>query len=87
MNASSRIDRLINRQGIIALFIMFAIPGFPKDYLCLALGLSTLPVKLFALMACVGRMPGTLMLKSSRGPHSTTGAMGCWPLSPVPAWC
>ena len=58
----SRIDRLINRQGIIALFIMFAIPGFPKDYLCLALGLSTLPVKLFALMTGVGRMPGTLML-------------------------
>ncbi|HSO60329.1 MAG TPA: TVP38/TMEM64 family protein [Desulfobacterales bacterium] len=57
-----RIDRLINRQGIIALFIMFAIPGFPKDYLCLALGLSTLPLKLFALMACIGRMPGTLML-------------------------
>jgi len=57
-----RIDRLINRQGVIALFIMFAIPGFPKDYLCLALGLSTLPVKLFALMTCVGRMPGTLML-------------------------
>jgi uncharacterized membrane protein YdjX (TVP38/TMEM64 family) len=57
-----RIDRLINRQGLIALFIMFAIPGFPKDYLCLALGLSTLPVQLFALMACIGRMPGTLML-------------------------
>ena len=58
----SRIDRLINRQGVIALFIMFAIPGFPKDYLCLALGLSTLPVKLFTLMTGVGRMPGTLML-------------------------
>jgi uncharacterized membrane protein YdjX (TVP38/TMEM64 family) len=58
----SRIDRLVNRQGIIALFIMFAIPGFPKDYLCLALGLSTLPVKLFTLMTGVGRMPGTLML-------------------------
>jgi uncharacterized membrane protein YdjX (TVP38/TMEM64 family) len=57
-----RIDRLINRQGVIALFIMFAIPGFPKDYLCLALGLSTLPVKPFALMTCLGRMPGTLML-------------------------
>jgi uncharacterized membrane protein YdjX (TVP38/TMEM64 family) len=57
-----RMDRLINRQGIIALFVMFAIPGFPKDYLCLALGLSTLPVKIFLLMTGVGRMPGTLML-------------------------
>jgi uncharacterized membrane protein YdjX (TVP38/TMEM64 family) len=57
-----RMDRLVNRQGLIALFIMFLIPGFPKDYLSLALGLSTLPVKLFALITCVGRMPGTLML-------------------------
>jgi uncharacterized membrane protein YdjX (TVP38/TMEM64 family) len=82
----SRIDRLVNRQGIIALFIIFAIPGFPKDYLCLALGLSTLPVKLFTLMTGVGRMPGTLML-SLRGRHCTTEAMGCSPSSPVPAWC
>jgi uncharacterized membrane protein YdjX (TVP38/TMEM64 family) len=57
-----RLDRLVNRQGIIALLILFVIPGFPKDYLCLALGLSTLPVKLFAPMACAGRIPGTLML-------------------------
>jgi uncharacterized membrane protein YdjX (TVP38/TMEM64 family) len=57
-----RIDRLINRQGIFTVFIMFAIPGFPKDYLSLALGLSTLPAKLFAVVACLGRMPGTLML-------------------------
>ena len=57
-----RMDRLINRQGIIALFVMFAIPGFPKDYLCLALGLSTLPVKISLLITGVGRMPGTLML-------------------------
>jgi uncharacterized membrane protein YdjX (TVP38/TMEM64 family) len=57
-----RMDRVINRQGVIALFIMFVIPGFPKDYLCLALGLSALPVKIFALMTCVGRIPGTLLL-------------------------
>jgi uncharacterized membrane protein YdjX (TVP38/TMEM64 family) len=57
-----RIDRLVNRQGIIALFIMFVIPGFPKDYLCLALGLTALPFKAFVLLAGIGRMPGTLML-------------------------
>jgi uncharacterized membrane protein YdjX (TVP38/TMEM64 family) len=57
-----RIDRLINRQGVIAVFLMFVIPGFPKDYLSLALGLSTLPLKIFAVLACIGRMPGTLAL-------------------------
>ena len=57
-----KIDGMIKRQGIIFLFILFLFPGFPKDYLCLALGLSTLPIKLFVLMAGIGRMPGTLAL-------------------------
>jgi uncharacterized membrane protein YdjX (TVP38/TMEM64 family) len=57
-----RIDRMANRQGIIAIFFMFIIPGFPKDYLSLALGLTTLPLKIFAILAVVGRMPGTLVL-------------------------
>ena len=55
-----KIDRAVKRQGVIVLFILFLFPGFPKDYLCLALGLSTLPVKLFILLAGFGRMPGTL---------------------------
>jgi len=57
-----RIDRLVNRQGLIVVFLMFVIPGFPKDYLSLALGLTTLPLKIFAILACIGRMPGTLLL-------------------------
>jgi uncharacterized membrane protein YdjX (TVP38/TMEM64 family) len=55
-------DKLIKRQGVIVLFILFVIPGFPKDYLCLAIGLSTLPIKLFVLLSGIGRMPGTLAL-------------------------
>ena len=42
-----KIDAKLKRQGIIVVFILFLIPGFPKDYLCLALGLTTLPAKLF----------------------------------------
>jgi len=57
-----RIDRMVNRQGVIAVFLMFLIPGFPKDYLSMALGLSTLPIKVFAILAFIGRMPGTLVL-------------------------
>lgn len=57
-----RLDRLINRQGVLIVFLMLLIPGFPKDYLCLLLGLSTLPPKLFVLLAALGRMPGTLLL-------------------------
>jgi len=57
-----RLNHLINRQGIIFIFFMFVLPGFPKDYLSLLLGLSTLPFKVFALLATIGRMPGTLIL-------------------------
>jgi len=38
------------------------LPGFPKDYLCLFLGLTRMPVFLFVPLATFGRMPGTLML-------------------------
>jgi uncharacterized membrane protein YdjX (TVP38/TMEM64 family) len=57
-----KIDRLVKRQGVIVLFIWFLFPGFPKDYLCLALGVSTLPMKIFILLAGIGRMPGTFAL-------------------------
>ena len=57
-----RFDSMLKRQGIILLFLLFVFPGFPKDYLCLFLGISTLPLKIFILMAAVGRMPGTFML-------------------------
>lgn len=57
-----RFDALLRRQGIIVLLILFIFPGFPKDYLCLFLGATALPLKAFLLIASVGRMPGTLML-------------------------
>jgi uncharacterized membrane protein YdjX (TVP38/TMEM64 family) len=58
----ARFDRLLKRQGIIVLLILFIFPGFPKDYLCLFLGITTIPLKAFLLIASIGRMPGTLML-------------------------
>ena len=58
----NRFERLLKRQGVIILFALFVFPGFPKDYLCLFLGLTTLPFKIFILIAGIGRMPGTLML-------------------------
>ena len=57
-----KIDGLVKRQGVIVIFILFLFPGFPKDYLCLALGVSTLPIKIFILLAGIGRVPGTFAL-------------------------
>ena len=57
-----KFNRILKRQGVIVIFILFVFPGFPKDFLCLFLGLSTLPLKLFMVLSAVGRMPGTFML-------------------------
>ncbi len=57
-----KFDSMLKRQGVVVVFLLFVFPGFPKDYLCLFLGLSTLPLKLFLLLAAVGRMPGTFLL-------------------------
>lgn len=58
----NRFDAIIKQQGIVVVFIFFLFPGFPKDYLCLFLGLSTMPIRIFMILAVVGRMPGTFML-------------------------
>ncbi len=57
-----KLDTFISHQGIVVLMICFIFPGFPKDYLCLFLGLTALPFNVFILLAALGRMPGTLML-------------------------
>ncbi|MGB8990597.1 MAG: VTT domain-containing protein [Desulfobaccales bacterium] len=57
-----KFDFLMERQGALISFILFLLPGFPKDYLCFVLGLSRMPLKLFLLIVTVGRLPGTLLL-------------------------
>ncbi|MDA3897205.1 MAG: VTT domain-containing protein [Desulfobacteraceae bacterium] len=57
-----KFDTFIVHQGVIVLLTLFIFPGFPKDYLCLFLGITTLPFKIFILLAGFGRMPGTLIL-------------------------
>ncbi len=57
-----KFDFLMERQGTLIAFFLFVVPGFPKDYLCFILGLSTMSWKLFLLLSTVGRLPGTLML-------------------------
>jgi uncharacterized membrane protein YdjX (TVP38/TMEM64 family) len=57
-----KFDFLMERQGALVAFILFLLPGFPKDYLCFVLGLSRMPFKLFLLICTVGRIPGTLLL-------------------------
>ena len=53
--------------------VFFLIPGFPKDYLCLLLGVSPMPFGTFLIISTFGRMPGTWLLSIQgakvRGAH------------------
>jgi uncharacterized membrane protein YdjX (TVP38/TMEM64 family) len=57
-----RFDFLMEHQGALVAFILFLIPGFPKDYLCFILGLSPMNIRVFLVICIIGRIPGTLML-------------------------
>ena len=55
-------DYLLEHKGALISFILFVIPGFPKDYLCYILGLSHLRTWTFLLVSTTGRLLGTLIL-------------------------
>jgi len=57
-----RFNHLVSRGDFLIPFLLFLLPGFPKDSLSYLLGLSTMPWPVFLFIAAVGRMPGTLML-------------------------
>ncbi|MCX7817349.1 MAG: TVP38/TMEM64 family protein [Syntrophales bacterium] len=60
-------DYFIEHQGLLITFILFLIPGFPKDTLCYLLGLSHMKVGSFLLVSTLGRLFGTGMLSISGG--------------------
>jgi len=55
-------NEMVQYKGILYIFIFFLVPGFPKDYLCMFLGLTSLPARVFFVVSTVGRLPGTLAL-------------------------
>jgi uncharacterized membrane protein YdjX (TVP38/TMEM64 family) len=61
-----RLKGLLKRQGALAALLIFALPYFPKDYLCLALGIGGMPVKVFIAIVVLGRSP-TMFLFNLKG--------------------
>ncbi|HYR02419.1 MAG TPA: TVP38/TMEM64 family protein, partial [Syntrophobacteria bacterium] len=58
-------DYVMEHQGAIVSFILFLIPGFPKDYLCYIMGLSHMKLWTFLIISTVGRLIGTMLLSMS----------------------
>ena len=61
LETRKKFDYLIGHEGLILSFLLFLIPGFPKDALCYILGLTPMHFGIFLLISIVGRVPGTLM--------------------------
>lgn len=55
-------DYLLEHKGAVITFVLFLIPGFPKDALCYIMGLSHMRTGMFLLISTVGRVFGTIML-------------------------
>src|SRR5581483_3790506 len=57
----ARYNRLVTGRGGVGLALLFLLPFFPDDLLCLLAGLSALPAWLFLLFLLIGRLPMTFL--------------------------
>jgi uncharacterized membrane protein YdjX (TVP38/TMEM64 family) len=53
----ARFDSIIDQYGAAGLFVLFLLPTFPDDALCLIAGLSPIRPRTFLLLLVVGRAP------------------------------
>jgi uncharacterized membrane protein YdjX (TVP38/TMEM64 family) len=64
-----RIGRLLGSRGArVAFFLLFLIPGIPKDVLTYVAGLTPIKPLRFALLAMIARFPG-ILISSYIGAH------------------
>jgi uncharacterized membrane protein YdjX (TVP38/TMEM64 family) len=63
---------IVEAEGAILCFIIYLIPGLPKDLVCYLFGISPMPLWVFALVSTLGRIPGTWVL-SAQGAQTAAG--------------
>jgi uncharacterized membrane protein YdjX (TVP38/TMEM64 family) len=62
-----RYDYVMKHRGLFLAFLMFLIPGFPKDILCYILGIGHMGHRDFLLVSTTGRLLGTTLLALQGG--------------------
>lgn len=68
-------DFILEHKGALVAFILFLIPGFPKDFLCYIMGLSHMRLWTFLVVSTLGRLFGTILLSVS-GDFARNGQFG-----------
>ena len=51
-------DDFVDEHGLLAMFVVFLVPGLPDDALCFVGGLTRIPVWQLVIVSVVGRFPG-----------------------------
>jgi len=67
-----RLGFIVEAEGAILCFIIYLIPGLPKDVVCYLFGMSPMPFWVFAVTSTLGRIPGTWIL-SAQGDATAAG--------------
>src|SRR4029453_16599881 len=68
----ARMGFIVEAEGAILCFMVYAIPGLPKDIACYLFGLSPMSFWVFAIVSTIGRIPGTWAL-SAQGAKVASG--------------
>ena len=64
----NKMSFILETEGAILCFVLYLIPGFPKDIISYLFGMSPMPFWVFAVISTVGRVPGT-WISSYFGAH------------------
>lgn len=75
----NKYNYLVSEKYTIGLFILFFLPFFPDDALCLLAGISAMPFSLFLFLMIVGRAPG-LFVSTLVGSGALTLSLPVWML-------
>ncbi|ELZ80315.1 TVP38/TMEM64 family protein [Haloferax larsenii] len=62
-----RFDSMIDERGVMAVFVLFLIPGLPDDAICFIAGLSLIRIRTLVVLAFVGRLPAFLIVNVAGG--------------------
>jgi len=55
----NRMTFILEAEGAIICFIVYLVPGFPKDIVSYLFGISPVPFWIFAITSTIARIPGT----------------------------
>lgn len=63
--ALDRFDAALGEYGLLGVFLVFLLPGFPDDVVCLVAGVSELDLRRVLVASVLGRAPGYAVLVAS----------------------